>query len=291
MLSIEDTLDGSGTGAYLAQLRLRPGELPLIFIFYYDGLEVVNGLGQARLTHELGCFYWALLPLDQSYRLNSVHLRLATVCYKRAISTLGMNVIIYGRPEQQNDPACHAWGLWMKRLKSGYPFATPEGQTGEVFDITCFTGINQYHILRTLGECDASSLSSAHIRAVDFELACAPDPELEAAQRKADFEKQTRDTAINSITYMASIHLAYAEEPNHERITPNSFACLQCTRENFSRLDNVALDPAADIVTVILDTVTDQRHLHFVKDASSSISQDLFEKVRRPACTACTAPR
>ena len=127
-LKIEDTLDGSGTGSFIKQFPICVGGVILIFIFYYDGLEVVNGLGQARLTHELGCFYWALVPLKQEYRLNSVHLRLATVCYKRAISIVGMRTVIHGRPEQQNDPTCHAWGLWMKRLKSGYPFKTPIGE-------------------------------------------------------------------------------------------------------------------------------------------------------------------
>ena len=29
--------------------------------------------------------------------------------------------------------------------------------------------------------------------------------------------------------------------PNHERITPNSFASLQVTRDNFARLDTVEL--------------------------------------------------
>lgn len=129
-LKIEDTLDGFGTWKYIMQFPFKKNELPLFFIFYYDGLEVVNGLGQARLTHELGCFYWALIPLDQIYRLNSIHLRLATVCLKRATSipTIGMHTVIHGRPEDRNDPNCHAWGRWMARLKSGHSFTTPEGE-------------------------------------------------------------------------------------------------------------------------------------------------------------------
>ena len=129
-LVIGDTLDGSGMGSFMMKFTHCSGEkrLTVIFIFYYDGLEVVNGLGQARLTHELGCFYFALLPLNQIYRLNSVHLRLATVCLKRAITAVGMHTVIHGLPGQQDDPACHAWGLWMKRLKEGHSLDTPVGQ-------------------------------------------------------------------------------------------------------------------------------------------------------------------
>ena len=78
---------------------------------------------------------------------------------------------------------------------------------------------------------------------------------------------------------MASIDLAYAETINNENITPNSFACLQCTRENFKRLDTVDLDPSADIITIIIDTVTDKRHLHFVKPGTSASTSAHFKKV------------
>ena len=118
-LKIEDTIDGCDTGAFVAALRCAPGELPLVFMLYYDGLEVVNGLGQARLTHELGCFYWALIPLQQRHRLHTTNIRLATLCYKRAISEVGMHTVLHGRPDQVEDPSCHAWGLWMKRLRRG----------------------------------------------------------------------------------------------------------------------------------------------------------------------------
>ena len=119
-LVIADTIDGCKTGKFVAALRCNDGELPLVFMLYYDGLEVVNGLGQARLTHELGCFYWALIPLRQHHRLNSVHLRVATLCYKRAISEVGMHTVLHGRPEQAKDSRCNAWGLWMERLRRGY---------------------------------------------------------------------------------------------------------------------------------------------------------------------------
>ena len=85
---------------------------------------------------------------------------------------------------------------------------------------------------------------------------CAPAEDVEPALRKAHFEKNTRDKYLNCIAYMASIDLAYENEPNHERITPNSFASLQATRDNFARLDTVELDPAADIITIIIDAIT-----------------------------------
>ena len=53
------------------------GERPLVFMLYYDGLEVVNGMGQARVTHELACFYWALIHIsDWEKRLLPENLRL-----------------------------------------------------------------------------------------------------------------------------------------------------------------------------------------------------------------------
>ena len=125
---------------------------------------------------------------------------------------------------------------------------------------------------------------------------CAPDEG--SRDRKADFEKNTRENHLACLTYMASIDLVYQPEKNHDRITPNSFAWLQATRDNFKRLDDVDLDPAADIITLIVDTVTDRRHLHFVKPGSTEDNTANFKKVlllhTSPSnlfwhCTACTA--
>jgi hypothetical protein len=128
-MKIEDTADGCATGSFINQFRFTTrGGLVLVFIFYYDGLEVVNGLGQARLTHEFGAFYWALIPLQQIYRLNTANIRVATLCYKRGISEIGMETVIHGRKEEQCDPDCHAWGLWMKRLQTGHTLKTPDGE-------------------------------------------------------------------------------------------------------------------------------------------------------------------
>ena len=150
-------------------------------------------------------------------------------------------------------------------------FASPHHTShvpGEVFDITCFTGINQYHCLRVEGQCTPAHLSSQHVRSVDFELMCNPEDKGGASHKEA-FEAATRDKHITSLTYLASIHLAWECDKNHERITPSSFCCLQSTRQDLQRMESVQLDPQAEIVTVILDVVTDRLHFHFVKSKSS----------------------
>ena len=95
-LKLADTWDGAEFGRFIKSVKVPSGQKTLVFILYYDGLEVVNGLGQARTTHELACFYWALVDLKQERRLNRTHLRLATVCYKRALTEVenGMDVAL-----------------------------------------------------------------------------------------------------------------------------------------------------------------------------------------------------
>jgi hypothetical protein len=101
---------------------------------------------------------------------------------------------------------------------------------------------------------------------------CSPGSEIAEGRRKEEFEKAT---------------------PNHESITPSSFACLQATRGNFKQLDTLELDPAADILTVILDTITDKRNIHLVKAvAASDAEKSAFQKVHTPGLAsryACTA--
>ena len=95
-----DMADGLELKRFLGRLNLQPGETPLILMLYYDGLEVSNGLGQARGTHELACFYFAVVNLDQEQRLKHVNLRLATICLKRAVSEAGMDVVIGGQSQE-----------------------------------------------------------------------------------------------------------------------------------------------------------------------------------------------
>lgn len=126
---ISDMIDGVEFGRFFVRLKLQPGEIPLAFIFYYDGLEVVSGLGQARLTHELACFYWALVPVsDFQKRLQPENLRLATVCLKRAIAHVGMDVVVNGRPGDEKSKT--AWGAQMTVLgsKAGMELKTPSGK-------------------------------------------------------------------------------------------------------------------------------------------------------------------
>lgn len=112
-LVIEDMIDGSEFGKFMLRMRLKNGETPLVFMFYYDGLEVVNGLGQARVTHELACFYWALVNVRPERRLSSKNIRLATVCLKRAVSAAGMAAIINGDAGVQSSVCgCGVW-LWL----------------------------------------------------------------------------------------------------------------------------------------------------------------------------------
>ena len=58
-------------------------------------------------------------------------------------------------------------------------------------------------------------LDHAHIRATDFEMMCAPEEK--STDRKADFERNTREHFLHALTYAASLHLAYEQEKNHER--------------------------------------------------------------------------
>lgn len=111
-----DIIDGVGFGQFIMRVQLQPGEMPLVFMLYYDGLEVANGLGQARTTHELACFYWALINVGHKERLQHSNLRLATVCLKRAVSRLSAEV------------ALQHWCDSMDRLKRGVTLRTPDGQ-------------------------------------------------------------------------------------------------------------------------------------------------------------------
>ena len=112
---ISDIIDGVEFGRFYRRMNLQVGERPLVFMLYYDGLEVVNGMGQARVTHELACFYWALIPIsDWEKRLLPENLRLATVCLKRAIPCVGIGTVINGRAEDGEENT--AWGAQMEKL-------------------------------------------------------------------------------------------------------------------------------------------------------------------------------
>ena len=134
---------------------------------------------------------------------------------------------------------------------------------GEVFDVTCFTGLTLYQTLRVHGQTTVGCVESCTIRANDFVMQC----QAESGDRdpKGSFARNTRNLFMRVMVYLASIHLAWAQEPNHARISELSRCCLQTTREDLTSLKNQAIDPAAEIVTIILDVITDKGHLHLVK--------------------------
>jgi hypothetical protein len=108
------------------------------------------------------------------------------------------------------------------------------------------------------------------MRSTDMECTCNGDeasvPGGGRPDKKEAFEAATRKHYLQSLTYMASIHLAWEKQENNERVTPSSFCCMQSSREDLRRMEAAELDPQASIVTVIMDVVTDQRHFHFVKE-------------------------
>ena len=114
---------------------------------------------------------------------------------------------------------------------------------------------------------------------MDFEVNCQPDKSF-AGNKKEEFEKNTRATYLQSIIYMASIHLAYRPVPNHDRITPSSLAELQCTRAVLETvLAQAPIDTEAEIVTLILDVVTDKSHIHLVKaKAEAEAGEEAMEE-------------
>ena len=122
--TLDDVYDGMEFRRFMQRVKIRDGQVPLVFMFYYDGLEVVNGLGHAHGIHELGCFYWALLNLTPHSRMSRNNIRLATVCYKRAISVCGMERVVAG-PSQAGE--CLSWVQWMKVLNRGLNLNTPDG--------------------------------------------------------------------------------------------------------------------------------------------------------------------
>ena len=124
--TVDDVYDGMEFRRFMRRVKIRDGQVPLVFMFYYDGLEVVNGLGHAHGIHELGCFYWALLNLTPQSRMSRNNIRLATVCYKRAISVCGMERVVAG-PSQAGE--CLSWVQWMKVLNRGLTLNTPDGLT------------------------------------------------------------------------------------------------------------------------------------------------------------------
>jgi len=142
---------------------------------------------------------------------------------------------------------------------------------GEQFDVTCFSGVSQYHCLRAHGECTPGHISSCHLRATDFESMCQAEPG--DPQERATFVKNTRKLFLPCLVYSAATHLSWQMEENHESISTYSRCFLQATRKDLRSLAELEVDPVAQIVTVIIDVITDKGATHFVKAGSGSVDE------------------
>lgn len=145
---------------------------------------------------------------------------------------------------------------------------------GEVFDVTCFTGLTLFHTQRVKGETTVGAVESCTIRANALVMECQAEPR--DRDPKASFASNTRKLFMNVMVYMASIHLAWEEERNHDRISRLSRCCLQATREDLNSLKSQEVDPAAQIVTIIIDVTTDKKNTHFVRAADEDVGNDKY---------------
>ena len=75
------------------------------------------------------------------------------------------------------------------------------------------------------------------------------------------------------LIYTAATHLSWQKEENHESISTNSRCFLQATRKDLRSLAELELDPIAQIVTIIIDLITDKKKMHFVKAGSGSADE------------------
>jgi hypothetical protein len=156
---------------------------------------------------------------------------------------------------------------------------------GETFDVTCFAGINQYHTLRVEGECNPGQLSSCHIRCVDFEEQAMALAEVDSAE---SFSTATRSMFAQTMVYLASIHSAWRrEKENHCRVAAAQ-AMLQCTRANLESVKVLEPDPSANIVMLVIDVVTDMRHIHLVKEAGGPSQTTKETEIKEQLLVAAT---
>jgi hypothetical protein len=115
-----DIEDGDGFQSFITQVdRDSPeGAVPLAIILYYDGLEVVNGLGHARGTHKLGCFYYAFVNLGQETRMDLENIYLHGICLEKDISQVGPEMVISGG-DYGGQCDVSSWGFSMRALMNG----------------------------------------------------------------------------------------------------------------------------------------------------------------------------
>ncbi len=75
------------------------------------------------------------------------------------------------------------------------------------------------------------------------------------------------------MVYSAATHLSWQMEENHESISTYSRCFLQATRKDLRSLAELEVDPVAQILTVIIDVITDKKNTHFVKAGSGSVDE------------------
>ena len=112
---------------------------------------------------------------------------------------------------------------------------------GEQFDVTCFSGVSQYHCLRVQGECGPGHVSSCHLRATDFESMCQPEP----IQYGSGFLAQSfpplglsgRTSAESLLPLRSRRYFACIARPaQRARASANASpqSCPPCARESFA---------------------------------------------------------
>ena len=221
---ITDVWDGAEFQGFMARVNLKPEEEPLVFMLYYDGLEVVSGLGQARGTHEFGCFYWALLNLGAEKRMDRNNIRLATICYKRAIGICGMEQVVAGLNKPNESPS---WVEWMKRLDSGITLTTPEGP--KVFrGGTCMISADTPAASELMGtkkavgpstksicrNCHCRQENGAHKQPCSF-LASQPGWKRQCPQRSTSFKLRSSQDLLD---YLARLKDVLSGEATHTEL-------------------------------------------------------------------------
>ena len=256
-LFISDVWDGVEFKRFMAKVAARPGQTPLVFMFYYDGLEVVNGLGQARTTHELGCFYWTLLNIGQEKRLSDNCIRLATVCYKRGITICGMDKVVAGPSADGDGPA--SWVEWMRALDKGLTLKTPDGDAffrggtalvaadtpaaAELMGTKKAVGPSTKSICRN---CHCSQAGGAHRKPCSFLASLPGSWKRRCAGRRTPFKLRTTQDLQEYIRRLGAVQggqCAYAELQEWMQLEGvNSFHGALWQMPHFSQLTGCPMD-------------------------------------------------
>ena len=143
--TFSDIEDGEAFFPFLSAVQRDTADwensTPIALMLYYDGLEVNNGLGHARGTHKMGCFYWALVNLEPERRLQLSNIHLHAVCLEKHVSQFGPEIVLSGpNPEIMSGYNFDAsdsssWGFSMNQLMNGELTVTvpnAESKAGEM---------------------------------------------------------------------------------------------------------------------------------------------------------------